>query len=96
MGAAAGNLWRTNAEAEQVLKPVQNEQGEKEFSPGGEDVDVQKCWTSRPEQMPGRRRRYKETLSNLGEKLEEGDQEERQSEQTGHALGRAWPQQVQS
>ncbi|KAJ1157335.1 hypothetical protein NDU88_010049 [Pleurodeles waltl] len=96
IGAAAATLRWTNAEGDGVLKPVQNERRGKEFSPRGEEVDVLECRTSGPEQMPGRGRCYEETPSSPGEKPEEGDQEERWSKQTGHALGRAWPRQVRS
>ncbi|KAJ1112692.1 hypothetical protein NDU88_000953 [Pleurodeles waltl] len=96
MGAAAANLRRTNAEAERVLKPMQNERGGEEFSSGGQDEAVQESWRSRPEQTPGERCRHGETPSNPGVKPEEGDWKERRSEQTAHTLGRAWPRQVRS
>ncbi|KAJ1156413.1 hypothetical protein NDU88_009132 [Pleurodeles waltl] len=51
------------------------------------------CRTSRWEQKSGRRRREGEVPSNPRVRLEEGDWEERRSEQTGHVLGRAWPSQ---
>ncbi|KAJ1116681.1 hypothetical protein NDU88_004887 [Pleurodeles waltl] len=66
MGAAVTDIRRKNAEAERVFKPEQNEQEEKEFSPGREDGAMTESRMSRPEQKPGRRRRQGETLSNPG------------------------------
>ncbi|KAJ1218681.1 hypothetical protein NDU88_006258 [Pleurodeles waltl] len=44
--------------------------------------------------MPGGRQRCEGRPNNPGETPEKGDREERRSEQTGHALGRAWPRLV--
>ncbi|KAJ1154376.1 hypothetical protein NDU88_007128 [Pleurodeles waltl] len=50
---------------------------------------------TRPEPKPGGRGSPEEEPSKPGAQPEEGDWEERRSEQTCHALGRAWPSQVQ-
>ncbi|KAJ1193616.1 hypothetical protein NDU88_002912 [Pleurodeles waltl] len=94
--AAAANLPGANSEVERVLKPVRTEQEKREFSSGGEDGVVEERWTNRLKQTPEEGRCQGETPSNRIVRPEEGNWEARQSEQTGHALGRAGPGQVQS
>ncbi|KAJ1204160.1 hypothetical protein NDU88_007941 [Pleurodeles waltl] len=94
--AAAANLPGANAEGERVLKPVRTKRRGEAFSAGSEDGIVEERWANRWKQMPEEGRPQAETPRNLRVQLEEGDSEERQSAQTGHALGRAWPRQVRS
>ncbi|KAJ1213784.1 hypothetical protein NDU88_001415 [Pleurodeles waltl] len=88
----AATIRRKNAEAKGVLKPEQSDCEREEFSLRGEDGTV----TSRPEQMSERRRRQGAIPSNPRVQPEEGTREERCGKQTGHALGRAKPRQLQS
>ncbi|KAJ1150097.1 hypothetical protein NDU88_002895 [Pleurodeles waltl] len=108
--AAAANLPSTNAEVKQVLKPVNSERKKNCSSGGKDGVVKERVTNrlkQTPEEgrhqgetlsklgaQPEEGQRHGDTLSNLEVQLEEGDWEERRSEQTGHALGRAWPRQV--
>ncbi|KAJ1186807.1 hypothetical protein NDU88_003587 [Pleurodeles waltl] len=89
MDAATTVVQRKDTEGERVFKPMQDKRREGGFSPGGEDVATTQNRRTRPEPKPERRPGLEEALSKPGGQPEEGDWEERRSEQTSHFLGRA-------
>ncbi|KAJ1213581.1 hypothetical protein NDU88_001215 [Pleurodeles waltl] len=95
-GVVKQRIRKKDAEPSGVLNPEQDEGRRKLFSTRGEEVSKEESGTGGPAAVlkDKRRRRGGGALINAEAETAEDVWEERRSRQTGHVLGRTWPNQL--